>query len=260
MRSRIALALLLGGCSQVFGLEPPATAVDGSAPADTRDVDAPQGCDAHDFDGDGISDSCDMCPHVAGTNADSDGDGVGDACDPRPSMSGDQRLLWLGFYDPAAITGWVDPGGTGAWSVSGGMLMELATNSSRLNSPTSYATDIYFATSLQITQPVTNEVGFCAANMPPQYYCCVANDGSMPVVGASTGQVAYFDPFPGSLDPGKRVDITGTLTGSQFECRFFEAGATTEVLAPGGGNAGPVAFYATTPIAYRYLFVVAIGS
>ena len=49
----------------------------------------------HDEDGDGVDDTCDVCPHVGDNQRDTDGDGVGDACDPTP-----QPTEQLVFFDP----------------------------------------------------------------------------------------------------------------------------------------------------------------
>lgn len=43
----------------------------------------------HDEDGDGVPDSIDVCPYLAGPQDDGDGDGVGDACDPNPMVARD---------------------------------------------------------------------------------------------------------------------------------------------------------------------------
>lgn len=48
----------------------------------------------HDEDGDGIPDSSDPCPHIAGTAADSDGDGVGDDCDLHPTTATEHWVLF----------------------------------------------------------------------------------------------------------------------------------------------------------------------
>ena len=48
----------------------------------------------HDEDGDGLLDSEDPCPHVAGDTADRDGDGVGDACDPNPDVPSEHFLVF----------------------------------------------------------------------------------------------------------------------------------------------------------------------
>jgi hypothetical protein len=48
----------------------------------------------HDEDEDGLPDSIDRCPHVAGDNADGDGDKVGDACDPNPNEPRERFLVF----------------------------------------------------------------------------------------------------------------------------------------------------------------------
>ena len=48
----------------------------------------------HDEDGDGLIDTLDPCPYIAGDSADSDGDGVGDACDPHPQEPIDHWTLF----------------------------------------------------------------------------------------------------------------------------------------------------------------------
>lgn len=73
--------------------------------------DAPDVPVGHDEDGDGIPDTIDPCPHVAGDLTDSDGDGVGDACDPNPTTPSEHYVLFAtmqagdaGFTDaPGAI-------------------------------------------------------------------------------------------------------------------------------------------------------------
>lgn len=48
----------------------------------------------HDEDADGVPDSDDVCPHIAGSQADSDGDGVGDDCDPNPTVARDTIAMF----------------------------------------------------------------------------------------------------------------------------------------------------------------------
>jgi hypothetical protein len=53
---------------------------------------------AHDEDGDGIRDACDVCPHISDVGqADGDGDRVGDACDPEPTIGRQQIVVFDGF-------------------------------------------------------------------------------------------------------------------------------------------------------------------
>lgn len=88
-----ALALLLVGCNQIYGLEA-TRAVDAPAPSPDRDNDAvlnevdncPDNANAtqHDEDKDAVGDACDPCPMDASTTGDADGDGIDDTCDPSP--------------------------------------------------------------------------------------------------------------------------------------------------------------------------------
>jgi hypothetical protein len=48
----------------------------------------------HDEDGDGVPDTVDVCPHLAGAQIDGDNDGVGDDCDPNPIVARDQIALF----------------------------------------------------------------------------------------------------------------------------------------------------------------------
>ena len=77
---------MLAGCGRIGFGAGESGAVDGAV--DGTSADGPR-VDArvcamvgNDDDGDGLTDDCDPCPHLAGTAADADGDGVGDACDP----------------------------------------------------------------------------------------------------------------------------------------------------------------------------------
>lgn len=81
-----------------------------------------------DEDGDGRGNVCDNCPHLANTDqADGESDGVGDLCDPEPSSGGNRIELFLGFDDPAELTGWSFAGNTG-FVVAGGKLTITGTD------------------------------------------------------------------------------------------------------------------------------------
>jgi len=80
--------IALAGCGRYHFAQLPG---DGAPDAAIDTVDAVTG---HDEDGDGIPDSIDPCPHIAGDSTDSDGDGVGDACDPSPTLARDHWLVF----------------------------------------------------------------------------------------------------------------------------------------------------------------------
>ena len=128
-----ALALA-GGCSQVFGLEPPqeqepdATIGNGSDSDGDGYADAADNCvqfanpDQVDTDGNGVGDRCegcvmlplratddddtdmitdttDNCFGLSGAQADADGDGIGIGCDPRDSPTAPRRS-WPAMNQP----------------------------------------------------------------------------------------------------------------------------------------------------------------
>jgi len=95
------LVMVAGACGRLgFDVSP-----DGPAAACTPG--------AHDEDGDGVADACDVCPHLPDPDQrDADGDRVGDACDPEPAIAR-QRIV---LFDPfTTLDGWalLDTGGTG---------------------------------------------------------------------------------------------------------------------------------------------------
>ena len=111
MRTGAAVAIaLLGGCNALFGLDPTQLASDddaGTGAIDAPAVDAVPCNDPidHDEDGDGHTDGCDLCPHVADPGQDDgDGDRVGDACDPGPGQD------HIAHFDP------LEPAGTD-WTI-----------------------------------------------------------------------------------------------------------------------------------------------
>lgn len=126
MRAAIAaIALLVPGCNQIFGLHD----VDS-----VSDADLHAGCSKpgeprfHDEDGDTFPDDCDNCPGIANTDQ-SDvlemqngqmPDGVGDVCDPSPGITGDQIVSFISF-DEAGVMARIEPR-MGSWRVANGAL------------------------------------------------------------------------------------------------------------------------------------------
>jgi hypothetical protein len=93
-----AALLVLAGCNVVFPL---------TAQPDAAVFDASPCLITHDEDGDGIDDSCDLCPvtfddgrNVTEMIKGLPPDGVADACDPDQDHSGDRILL----FDPFTTT------------------------------------------------------------------------------------------------------------------------------------------------------------
>lgn len=137
VRWLLSIVLLVGGCRQLLGLEPPTSddAIDAPAtPHDARAdgalsdaVNDPDGdgipsatdncpgkpnADQGDEDNDNLGDVCDPCP-ISATNADNDNDGVGDACDPHPTTGGDAIALFEGFHHGIPNAWTID---SGSWT------------------------------------------------------------------------------------------------------------------------------------------------
>jgi hypothetical protein len=222
----------------------------------------------HDWDGDDHGDDCDGCPHVAAeADLDDDNDGVGNDCDPRRTIAGDAREIWLGFYAPEDITGWMQSRGDGTWSVDGGMLHQTNAASifSLLDSPMPYA-DAYFATSVELVTANPPEVGFCLGDIqaPPaaQYYCCgVHGPATARAISAWPGGAGIDEsPWSGEHGAGNRVDMTGTLAGATFSCELVQGIARATRATMTGGKLGTAVFYTAGRARYRYLFVATIGT
>ena len=274
---RIGLVVALGAChfeGPPATLGPPgdASEVDGSPDVDSDGdgvVDSIDNCrtvpnaDQHDFDGDHRGDACDLCPHLASdTDPDGDGDGVGDVCDPRPPQPGGRQEYWVAFYDPGDIAAWVNTGG--AWTVANGQLAQANNNFALLDSPDKLG-DVYFATSVEVVNAGTAEIGFCGADIQPgiQYYCCGVSSGSVRAASAWRNQPQIFDPQPwtGTSDVGARIDIVGTLDATHSTCTFTQgAHLVTSSTLRGPLELGTAVFYTAAAVRYRYAFVVAIGS
>ena len=219
-----------------------------------------------DWDGDHHGDVCDHCPHLpSAADPDSDGDGVGDACDPRPSLAGDTRVLWDGFYDAADITGWADgnTGGTGTWAVTGGKLVQSATNPNQFTSlyaPTSWQRT-YVATSFTVGSWNANStIGVCSGWDGTHFDCCNVNDATFnqSSVGEAQRDVAQkIDTSLPAIATGQTFDVTQAITTTN-QCTF-NANATATV-APYGQSGHVILYTGHTSASFRYLFVVTIGS
>jgi hypothetical protein len=257
VRASLVALCLLTGCRQVLGLDPSVLNDAGEAKADSAKPDADPSCGIGDFDGDGVSDNCDLCPHLPSNsiNTDLDADGVGNECDPN-LVGGDQRALWLGFDSPNDIVGWTGPMNT--WTVSNHRLHAQTNAQVTLESPVAFSSDIYFATSLIISQPGTNQVGFCVA----RDYCCTAANSSsgkaeVYALSSAGSPIVALATFGSGFVTGEQLNIEATLSDTKLDCKFTRANSVNVgAAATAGTKTGPVGFYATAPVDYRYVFVV----
>lgn len=222
--------------------------------------------DQRDWDGDHHGDVCDHCPHLpSAQDPDTDGDGVGDACDPRPTTAGDARVLWTGFYDANDIAGWIQPatGGIGTWAVSGGMLVQSATNPLQFTSlyaPTSWQ-KTYVATSFVVgSWNTSSTIGMCSGWDGQHFDCCnvnIVNDAPSSVGEAQQDLSQKVDTPLATIATGQTFDVVQDMS-RQNSCTF---NGTATVSATPYGQSGKVILYTGhTSASFRYLFVVTIGA
>ncbi|HEY5935884.1 MAG TPA: hypothetical protein VIU61_14645 [Kofleriaceae bacterium] len=256
---------LLAGCS--FDPRPALPAGDGGTDAPGDGVAC---TGVPDFDGDGRRDDCDLCPHLSSDDdPDGDGDGVGDACDPQPTVGSDARAIWIAFYAPSDIDGWMQSRGDGVWSVTAGELVQNSPTSafSLLDSPAPY-TDAYFATSVEVVTASPAEIGFCLADDqdPPgsQYYCCgvsaVNTARAVSIWPTGAGERNDTNAWTGNHAADQQIDITGTLLGAKFSCEFAQGAERTTRATAAGDKIGTAVFYTAGQARYRYLFLATLGS
>ena len=222
--------------------------------------------DQRDFDHDNHGDACDHCPHLASApDPDTDGDGVGDACDPRPSTSGDARALWLGFYDAADLSGWLDggTGGLGTWSVTGGALVQSASDPQNYTSyyPPGNYHHTYIATQLEVGTAQTGAtIGMCSGWNGSSFDCCNINArGGSPVAQAQTGLTTLADTtWPAGITTGETIDVVQDLTSNSNVCHFGTSVTSTSAAAQ--ATAHPLFYAGHMTAKFHYLFIVSIGS
>lgn len=155
----------------------------------------------------------------------------------------------------------------GMWSVSGGNLVAAPVGGHAFLESPDLLGDLAFATSIEVVNPASYEIGFCTGYVPlEQGYCCTvyANPSSGARAASSWqggAQMSVPTPFTGSLAPGSQVDITGSVTGAGNACAFSQGSVNVVTTAPRGPSVpGRAVFYTAAPARYRYVFVVAIGS
>jgi hypothetical protein len=207
-----------------------------------------------DFDGDGLKDDCDLCPHVPSINKDRDADGVGDECDPDLGMGPDHRALWLSFESADDLAGWTAMGGT--TTVSNGILHAMPTPNTKLalDSPTTYAPIMYFAAGLTIVEASQRNVGFCAAG-----YCCYVGNNTSGTVEIKVDEptVVIVTGAGPALVAGDVIGLQGfSANGQPFKCRLTNGLTGGEVSGSAVGMAHSIGFSAEVPVDYRYVFVV----
>jgi thrombospondin type 3 repeat protein len=246
----VVVVAVVAGAACNFG-GPKETADDGGVDAA---IDVPPG--VHDRDGDGIpddvdncpdvpnhgqenhdgdihGDACDGCPMFASVDdPDTDGDGVGDACDPHPNEPGDQRVLWMGFYDSdAAIIAdpakWTPSAGS-TWTVSNGALHLTTANAIDTLRSTAMVTNALIFTSLTIDDfsatnaaaAVLNGVTTQAGSVDGFYQCALFKQTAS--LGARTREnnITTSDAttaWAGPLTDGSKIDFVTRFT-TQFDC------------------------------------------
>jgi hypothetical protein len=227
-------------------------------------------------DGDAKGDACDGCPHLASANdPDGDLDGVGDACDPRPAMSGDQRMLFEGFYDANATAGWNETG-NGNWSVANGVLTQSSTTSSttthtlgpNLNltraSVTAGVRVIALGNGNNFEAPHVSVASGVATNQ--SYWCSVVDEGSDDQIYATIARPFMATQYPSADWPGTfaandDLRLTSALVGSQNTCTVVQGVTSANVSGNIGSPQGGVNVATRTASAsFDYLFVVSIGN
>jgi hypothetical protein len=242
--------------------------MDGDGIADAIDnCPTVSNADQRDFDADGIGDACDHCPHIASAaDPDSDGDGVGDACDPRPMLAGDQRVLFVGFYDASDIAGWTGSGGT--WAVTNGHLVQSddTAASATLGPPLAVATPAIEArfeiVALGGVATGTPAVGTAITSGAQGYACAVAAAPAV-LAAATTGgtQQTSTVPWPGTFAVGDTMTIDESLQAAH-DCGARQGTATATTTTPLGTSTtgGAAVLVDRAEVQVDYLFVVSVGN
>lgn len=272
---RCAAVVLVAGCG--FAPATPGDGSDGSGGSGGADASAMFDSTAQldgaaataDYDGDGIPDALDFCPHVKNAlNPDTDHDGVGDDCDPRPGLR-DARVFWSTFDDPLEINSW---NGVGAWSVQSGEAVQGSTNNSisYLQVPI-VVNRAYVATRLvsgTLSGSGNPAVGVRIRTTSGHVYGCAFQRAMGTVSTAATTNTTQSTLGTWSTNQiaGKPYPVTEDLSvpTNRNGCEFFDpvAGTTSSVTSPyATGEAIPPAGHVelttvSATAAYEYLFIV----
>lgn len=217
---RVIALFALGGCNQVFGLEPTvsldAPNVDPDLDSDGDGVpDLGDNCPNHanrfqtDVDKDTIGDRCDNCPLLVNTTQHDVGDmdGIGDVCDPNPQMPGDCLQLFDSFRDETAFAAnWkVAPAQLASYVIPMPGVVGIAAAPSRV---AVLSNDVSTATAVQvlaIKQNPDGEAGI-ATDTPEDvtsgFRCWIAVDTSnIPSLFAQLGTTGSFSVNAFSSEP-----------------------------------------------------------
>lgn len=257
----VGLALLLGGCDIVLGLDAPPTLPPLEGESKT-----------HDEDGDGRADALDLCPHLdAQENSDIDRDGIGDGCDPRPTTPDDRYFISF----ERGETGVLVPAGTFAAETDAIVLGKLASGQSWLTLALEAGTvnleaEIEVLDHADVSEGGYVELGFFAVSRTPPIDTSMRGDNCF--LGANQSTPMYFEfnnddadiPVDALFDDplaNQRGRLTMTRTPSEIHCVL----KTAQRTYTGGGphNDVPRNLFGDVVVAaerarvrLRYLFVV----
>jgi hypothetical protein len=224
--------------------------------------------DQRNHDQDAKGDACDLCPHLASnTDPDADADGVGDDCDPRDGA--DTRLLWVGFYDEADITGWSVGG---SWTFDGQTAHQTDTTTTTFLSPplTYTKAEVQAGVVVDVVSSASNHgfgvaTGMTGSTLNPTqaYFCFLLSNNS---------GVLYRESRDGVVAPtGSSTDWPVTISGSTLKldldvdgsvnCHAKSSAADKMITGPLGATTGRVGLFSqAAEVRYDYLFVVGLGS
>ena len=212
-----------------------------------------------DFDGDGIPDDVDKCPHIANPqDPDSDGDGVGDACDPRPGVA-DHRVYWTSFDNPHEADAWMK---AGTWSFATGKAVQTTTTGQTYLRLPMVMTRAYVAAAV-----TPNALGAAVAPAAGirvrdthEYGCAVFKAGGNVQDVATTDQTDNDTSSWSGTFPGSKISIVESLV-TENDCKFTSGSANDARKTNYVNGASPGTGYVELSMqdasaTYDYVFVV----